>query len=387
MKCFLILLFVLGAMVLAASVVMADVPQMINYQGRLTDDTGAAFNDNATMIFSIYDDSTAGSQLWQEVQAVVEVTDGLFHVILGSIEPIVDSVFLGPDQWLDIVVNGNHIEPRARLVSMAYAYRVSSIDGASGGIVGGDIEIGGTIGVGTPSNDSAGIKILRTASATGAAILIVDSAFGAGGYVGKHSDGPGLWVTHDGSNGECLGLFKKGGDGVGLWIIQRGNDPALHISSDTSDGANTLMTVGSDGRTGIGTNAPTEQLEVAGTIYSNSGGYRFPDGSVQTTAAGSGLFPAPAFNSGWFHLSNGGDTTFNHNLGQSPDNYFVNVEFWETGVQWLGRHNDGIGTFLGASDFERGGYYKNLLSNSIQMYRGMGDPFCDSIRVRIWITQ
>ena len=43
------------------------------------------------------------------------------------------------------------------------------------------------------------------------------------------------------------------------------------------------------GKVGIGTIAPTTGLEVADTIYSSVGGYKFPDGTVQETAAtGSG---------------------------------------------------------------------------------------------------
>ena len=38
-------------------------------------------------------------------------------------------------------------------------------------------------------------------------------------------------------------------------------------------------------RVGIGTNAPTQKLEVAGQVFSTSGGFRFPDNTLQTTAA------------------------------------------------------------------------------------------------------
>jgi hypothetical protein len=41
----------------------------------------------------------------------------------------------------------------------------------------------------------------------------------------------------------------------------------------------------SGGRLGVGTASPTQALEVAGTIYSTSGGFKFPDGSVQATAS------------------------------------------------------------------------------------------------------
>jgi hypothetical protein len=39
---------------------------------------------------------------------------------------------------------------------------------------------------------------------------------------------------------------------------------------------------------GIGTTIPSKPLEVAGTIKSTLGGFAFPDGSTQTTAASSG---------------------------------------------------------------------------------------------------
>ncbi|TYZ10018.1 CUB domain-containing protein [Hymenobacter lutimineralis] len=39
------------------------------------------------------------------------------------------------------------------------------------------------------------------------------------------------------------------------------------------------------GNVGVGTTQPLEKLQVAGTIYSSQGGVRFPDGSLQNTAA------------------------------------------------------------------------------------------------------
>ena len=39
------------------------------------------------------------------------------------------------------------------------------------------------------------------------------------------------------------------------------------------------------GNVGIGTDTPSEKFEVAGIIYSSIGGFKFPDGSVQTSAA------------------------------------------------------------------------------------------------------
>jgi hypothetical protein len=45
----------------------------------------------------------------------------------------------------------------------------------------------------------------------------------------------------------------------------------------------------SSGKVGIGTDSPTSSLTVAGMIETRLGGYKFPDGTIQNTAAASGL--------------------------------------------------------------------------------------------------
>lgn len=53
----------------------------------------------------------------------------------------------------------------------------------------------------------------------------------------------------------------------------------------TLNGNGTAVLTDSSGNAGIGTATPTQKLEVAGTIYSTSGGFKFPDATTQTTAA------------------------------------------------------------------------------------------------------
>lgn len=130
-------------LLLLVAVVQAGVPELINYQGRLTDGSGSPFDTTVAIVFSIYDAPTLGGVYWQETQPAVTVTDGLFNVLLGSVEPLHDSVFRSHDRYLGVKVGDDpEVTPRTRLVSMGYAHRVSTVDGASGGEIISDVAIG-----------------------------------------------------------------------------------------------------------------------------------------------------------------------------------------------------------------------------------------------------
>ena len=115
-----------------AASVSAGVPQMINYQGVLTDPSGCPVADgDYTMIFRIYDTPTDGNLLWDETHDAVTVTQGNFNVLLGSTDSIPGSIFLSDSLWLAVKV-GNDIEmtPRQRIASVGYAFRSEFTDTA-----------------------------------------------------------------------------------------------------------------------------------------------------------------------------------------------------------------------------------------------------------------
>lgn len=82
-------------------------------------------------------------------------------------------------------------------------------------------------------------------------------------------------------------------------------------SLDAADGdPSDVVIVDNDGRVGIGTADPPSQLSVDGTIESLAGGFRFPDGTVQTTAATTGNGGGPgAGATSW--QSSGADIFYN----------------------------------------------------------------------------
>ena len=67
---------------------------------------------------------------------------------------------------------------------------------------------------------------------------------------------------------------------IARWTGFSGSAPSIGDSVITED---------KSGKIGIGTTSPTSTLTVRGSIETTLGGYRFPDGTVQTTAAVSGL--------------------------------------------------------------------------------------------------
>jgi len=96
-------------------------PQMISYQGYLTDNQGDPITqENIQMVFTIYDASVGGTFDWRETHWV-DVSNGLFDVILGTISDI-EPAWLDGYRYLGISVDSDpEMDPRQLLVSVPYA--------------------------------------------------------------------------------------------------------------------------------------------------------------------------------------------------------------------------------------------------------------------------
>ena len=89
-----------GALPLGAALTSSTSTGTIAHQGRLADADGNPLTDTYNMIFRLYEAASGGVPLWEEQWTGsngVQVSDGLFNVMLDSLTPTPQSVITGND--------------------------------------------------------------------------------------------------------------------------------------------------------------------------------------------------------------------------------------------------------------------------------------------------
>ena len=110
---------------ISASSLSGQIQQSISYQGLLTDASGNPLNGNYDLTFKLYTGLAGGSRIWQENQNA-SVADGVFNVILGSINPL--NLPFDKTYWLGVTVsNDSELEPRIQLTASAYSMNTRSV--------------------------------------------------------------------------------------------------------------------------------------------------------------------------------------------------------------------------------------------------------------------
>lgn len=150
---------VCAAIFLVSTVSRAAVPLSITVQGKLTDAGGVPLPPGPkSFVFRIFNASVGGVEIWPggsgEVQFLATDGAGLWSAMLGAVEPLSESIFADSVRWLEISVHDGislTTLPRARLVTGPYAYRVATVDGASGGNITSKVSIG-------PGHTNSGIQ-------------------------------------------------------------------------------------------------------------------------------------------------------------------------------------------------------------------------------------
>jgi len=119
-----------------------SVPSTVGFEGFLADAGGQPLpNGTYTLTFRAYDVATGGSVLWTEQQNSVQVTNGLYSVVLGASVPFTSNTFSG-NRWVGVTVNtGTEISPRTQVSSVPFALNAESANKIGGGATAGIIAL------------------------------------------------------------------------------------------------------------------------------------------------------------------------------------------------------------------------------------------------------
>lgn len=104
----------------------AAVPHLINYQGRLTDNTGKPLEGAHQITFRIYDAPAAGNLLWEEIYSALLIQKGIFNVMLGSVSNL--NLAFDRPYYLEIKVGTDVMSPRQQFTSSGYAIKAEKAE-------------------------------------------------------------------------------------------------------------------------------------------------------------------------------------------------------------------------------------------------------------------
>ena len=165
-------------MIMVASAASAAVPHVFNYQGYVSELDGTPLNGNFDLDFRIYDVSSGvNPPLWTEIHPLVNVSEGVFSVLLGSLVDLPPAVLEEDALWVGVTVGfDTEIAPRMQVTSTPWAYRAAIADSA---VVSG----GGGGGSGTVTRIDAGVGLTGGPITTSGTLSVAE-----GGIIGEMLD-------------------------------------------------------------------------------------------------------------------------------------------------------------------------------------------------------
>jgi hypothetical protein len=350
--------------VVVVSSASADIPQVISYQGKVTDAGGTPVADgDYSMTFTIYDAETSGTSLWSSGTMTVAVSGGTFSVLLGDTGQPALNLDFDIDYWLEIDIAGDIQSPRTPLGSVGYAYMASGIvpgtemvDSRSNPIfkgtnlgtgagLRGDSDLG--IGVRGETNATDGKGVYGAANSTtgtnygvmgvhessnGAAVIgFANGTSGVASGVIGYTDSPtgygvsGRTTSSSGLNYGVFG-FSNSSEGIGVYGIGNaatGTNYGVYGETNSSDGfagyftgrtrVTGDLTVTSGGYLGIGSNNPSNPLVISSPESDTPGDgaqIKLNDSSNENHAfalrigsTGAGDLNLDSYNGGWQTLA------------------------------------------------------------------------------------
>ena len=117
---------------LASSSALAEVPPLLQVQGRLVNLGGEGVTGTYGLSVLLAVDALGVGEVYKESFLGVKVTDGIFSLVIGNTEFLDPDLFDGPDAlWLEFQVDGVSVGPSVPLTSVAYAMKAQRADTAA----------------------------------------------------------------------------------------------------------------------------------------------------------------------------------------------------------------------------------------------------------------
>jgi len=359
---------------------LAEIPQIINYQGKVTDSGGNPVADGTyNMRFRIYDAATGGSLHWDSFTQSIAVSNGIFNVNLGESPMVPILTNFDQDFYLLVTFNGVNQTPRQRLVSTGYAYMASGLAAgteSSGSVTSSPYSVFKAINTATTgtryglygvSSANTGIGVCGESTANSGSTM---------GVQGKTSSptGRGVYGYATSNSGYCYGVigYTQSSQGYGVWGWS---------TAGTGDTRGVYGSTGSTSGSGVYGSA------------SNTSGFNYGVYGISSSAHGAGVYGEVTSNSGspyggqfyasgqhaWALYGRGDGTGFSHGvmgICNSTIGGGVCGEGPVYGVEGQALANTGVsygGSFWSASSLGRGvdatadylgGRFKDLTSNN-----------------------
>ena len=321
-------------LVLTVSVLFADIPKVISYQGRLADSlTGEPIpNGLYNIVFKLFDVPGPATELWVENHPNTPVVGGLYSAILGMTTPFPDTVDFSEPYWLEVIVGGTPFTPRYRLTSSPYALNIAdTIQKTSTQIFDCNVYITDTLGIGTSSPG----RLLDVSGLT-------PSSQAVARFVNHDDDG----LSSSGISAEC-----SDADGYGIGGSFEGGRIGVRGDVSPSGSGNYYGFFGYvSGGSGNNTGALGRGTASSGNCV-----------GIRADATGSGT------NYGIHASASGGTTDL---AGYFEGNVDVSGDFKSTGTTKISLNGcDFVGSGSGASDIEM--LYQN--DASVEAYESSAD--------------
>lgn len=310
--------FALAVSFAATRPASAAPPATIAFQGALT----GVPNGSRTATFRLYDAPSAGNTLWTEAKTIT-VANSRFATLLGDTTVFPASLTFDVPYWVGVSVGADpEMVPRLPLASVPYAMALPNVTvNRQNGYVG--------IGTATPTSPLHVIGAVRTSSGVGNGGTMLRATGSGNGlldiFATNGSSRAQLYASDlgGGASGGRMDLSGANGVGISAWvdadglgwlftdrldfhnvvgekILLYGNDDAANygigVQSSTlqihSSGSGSSIAFGyggsesftervritGGGRVGIGTDAPTQALDVRGRIKMSGAGDMYAAG-------------------------------------------------------------------------------------------------------------